>query len=177
MFNVRNNIIYFYEIKVDEEKLKKIRGNIISKYSELENVYIKNIDSESAKQKLLNSTSTIYNLEVEKNPAEEDSYTISYTKIIYPPIIKTLDKILNKELTSFEEIKSIKNNGLIGKEYYESIISCIDIIETFKEEFKNQEEYYSLLGKSKDKEISDSANILKRKLYIQEWGNNEWNNK
>lgn len=167
MFYVENNTIYFYKLEINKEMLKRIRADIISKYSELENVYINNMDSKTAKKKLINSTSVVYNLEVEKVKDKEDLYNVSYSKIIYPQTIKVIDQILNGEMTNYQEVLDIKKSSLPGKEYFDLIISSIKVTEVSRKQFNNIEEYYKALSQSEDDEIKQAAMTLQKKIFYK----------
>ncbi len=166
MFHVKEDFIYFYETKVDIEFLKRIREDIITKYFELENFYLENISSDEAKKKLMKSKSIIHNIEVEKVLNKEDCYDISYSKIIYPKTIELIDRVLNGEITSYDEILSIKNSSLPGKEYFDSIIRCIIITDASRKKIKNPEEFLNILvNEVNDKKLKEAAITLKKKLY------------
>lgn len=166
MFYVQDKVIYLYETKINTEFLKRIKADIITKYSELENLYIENISADDAKTKLMKSKSIVHNIEVDRVLDKDDCYNISYSKIIYPKTIELIDRILNEKITNYDEILNIKTSSLPGKEYFDSIIGCITITAANKKEFNNPEEYLNILfNEADDEEIKEAALTLKRKLY------------
>lgn len=110
-----------YEIKIDTEKLSKIRFQIINNCSHIE--HIKNSVTDRMRPnefdyEHIRNYNEKYIGRIEYNDfysMPEDGYSVEYDYYNHPPLVKYIDNLLNGDTSAIEEIQKLKDD-VVDKE-------------------------------------------------------------
>lgn len=107
-----------YEVKIEKEKLSKIRFQIINNCSHIK--HIKNRVTDSCMPKYwdyehIRNYHERYIGRIEYNDfysMPEDQYLVEYDYYTHPPLIQLIDNLLNGDTSAIEQIEKLKDESL-----------------------------------------------------------------
>lgn len=145
-----------YEVKIDIEKLNKIRFQMINNCSYIK--HIKNRVTDSCMPKYwdyehIRNYHEKYEGRIEYNDfysMPEDQYLVEYDYYTHPPLIQLIDSLLNGDTSSIEQIEKMKDENIDKeKEILAEQQEIINKLNTMKE--KNKQDQIYLLNQSQEK--------------------------
>ena len=145
-----------YEVKIDIEKLNKIRFQIINNCSHIQHIKTRVTDSCKPKEwdyEHIRNYHEKYEGRIEYNDfysMPEDQYLVEYDYYTHPPLIQLIDNLLNGDTSSIEQIEKMKDENIDKeKEILDEQQNIINKLNTMKE--KNKQDQIYLLNQSQEK--------------------------
>lgn len=169
--------IVCYKVTIDKEKLKLIRLKIIYNCSLITDKITEETTTYLISNEFYNVYSCDYIKSIDRDYYIEDVYKITYEKLLHPPIIKKIDKLLKEDysvLSTIFENNSIKEEKIkefnIRKQEIINRLNEIDISQNkniINIELENLKRMYSFKNIYTIEEVSNYYDEISKCIVIE----------